>query len=424
MAQFRPGSMLKMASDGLRTKISDLRQWVERQSSKDMPTNDSNPSVRNEQMTQHVAQVINEIKEDISQTTADTSDSKKTEENSKTLESQEEFTPIKAQERRLFEVKARLLQDGYYGDSKYSSRVLTGKLDADMTNAVKAFQEKNGLDATGVVDAQTYQAIMAIDLSQGGALDRNSEEAVALNSENYDSAVDRVLAFADFYEGYYEKPDAKDLNSKAGSGSGDFTRFGRDYTIMTQGNGWGGDFSGSTWCQMFVEMMFVEAFGEENAKQMLGGHFWSDCTHAAETLTKYYNNFDGYDKDEIIDFADYRFEKEEGIKNLKFLKTPQVGDLVFFKYGEAGNKLSHVALVHSIEGANLYTTEGKAGAKGDGDRVRIVKYKQVGNSFIGANYGKSLIVGFSRPDWSVAESVVNNANDVETLKKYQDVGNN
>ena len=423
MAQFRAGSMDKMASGGLRTKISDLRQWIERRSS-GMATNDSNPSARNEQMTQHVAQVIDEIKEEISKTTVDRSDSKNAAENSKTVASQEEFTPIKAQDKRVFEVKARLLQDGYYEDAKYSSnKVLTGKLDDDMANAVKAFQEKNGLNATGVVDAQTYQAIMTIDLSQGGALDRNSEEAVALNSANYDSAADRLLAFANFYEGYYEKSDTKDLNSKDGSGTGNFTRFGRDYTIMTKGNGWGGDFSGSTWCQMFVDMMFVEAFGEEIAKKLLGGKFWSDCTHAAETMTNS-TNFDKYDKDEIIDFTDDRFKSDEGSKNLKFLKTPQVGDLVYFKYGQTATQLSHVALVHSIEGAVLYTIEGNVGAKGDTDRVRIVKYKQVDDSFIGANYGKSIIVGFSRPDWSIAESVVNNVNDVESLKNYQDSGKN
>ena len=208
--------------------------------------------------------------------------------------------------REVFEIQARLMQGGYYSDAYMKGNGLDGDFGDNTVKAVKAFQEAKNIEPTGVVDWQTWNEIMKIDLKEGSA-----EKAKA--GQKYASNQEKAVDFASYYVGYLEKSNAKDLNSTSGNaGSANFTRFGRDYAIMQQSN----VHLNAQWCNMFVDGVMTEAFGEESARAMLGGYS-AYTPETAANLAKLNNDYADYDANDVRTY-----------NGTKLLKKPQAGDTV------------------------------------------------------------------------------------------------
>lgn len=130
------------------------------------------------------------------------------------------------------------------------------------------------------------------------------------------------------YVGYIEKKSNSQLDDfNANVGSNNYTKFARDFYKYTNLN-----FQGQPWCAMFVSCMFVEAYGLENAKKLLGGNLYYNCASFANVSKK----------------------------NGKFKKTVKAGDIVLF---QSNGKVSHTGLVIKVDFNKVYTVEGNTSDK-------------------------------------------------------------
>lgn len=189
---------------------------------------------------------------------------------------------------------------------------------------------------------------------------------------------DRLISTAMSYVGYIEKKSNKDLDDfTANAGKNNYTAFARDYKEVS-----GLDVQAQAWCDTFVDMMFVYAFGADMAKEMLGGF-------SAYTPTS----------------ANY-FKKMG-----RFFDKPQTGDVIFFKNSE---RIYHTGIVYAVDtdfGA-VYTVEGNtSSAKGVVENGGCVAKKSY-------DLGYSKIAGYGRPRYELAESEDLTMTQYEELKSY------
>ena len=165
--------------------------------------------------------------------------------------------------------------------------------------------------------------------------------------------VDKVIQIEQAEVGYLEKKSNANLHDKtANAGRKNYTKYARDYAA------WGdGDYQGQAWCDMFQDWAFVQAYGVENARRLLGG------------------------------FSAYTPTSAQYFKNVgRWSQTPQRGALVFFKNTE---RIHHIGLVTDVRDGKIYTIEGNtsgaAGVVDNGGGVWEKSY-DVNNSRI-AGYG-------------------------------------
>lgn len=168
---------------------------------------------------------------------------------------------------------------------------------------------------------------------------------------NEDQAIKKLISTASAEIGYMEKASNKDLDSKiANAGKSNFTKYARDLVNLI-----GSPYAqGAAWCDMFVDWCFVQTFGKDNAKKMLGG--WSAYTPTSADLYK---------------------------KAKRFYQSPAVGDQIFFKNSE---RINHTGIVVNVTSANVITIEGNSSNK-----VQSRSYSLKDKS----------IAGYGRPNWSV-----------------------
>lgn len=167
------------------------------------------------------------------------------------------------------------------------------------------------------------------------------------------NTVDKVLKIAEAEVGYCEKSrsaykkDPSCLDSKTkGAGSDNYTKYGRDmhkvYPAVM-------DFP-AYWCDAFVDWCFYKAYGEANARGLLGG------------------NFDDYT------VASAQLYKNKGALNT----TPKKGAQVFFTRNGQVSGCHHTGIVYKVDGSYFYTIEGNtSGASGvvrNGGGVAKKKY--------------------------------------------------
>ena len=170
----------------------------------------------------------------------------------------------------------------------------------------------------------------------------------------------QLIAEAKKWIGYQEKSVNKDLEDKhAHAGSGNYTIFGKRRGC-----------NGSAWCDAFADDMFVRAFGEAKAKELLGG--FSNYT---PTSAQYYKNMKRY------------YKRGE--------TTPKVGDQIFF-YSSTMGRICHTGMVYKVDTKNkiVYTIEGNTTSnttqfERDGG---CVAYKQY-------SFSNSRIHGYGRPKY-------------------------
>lgn len=188
------------------------------------------------------------------------------------------------------------------------------------------------------------------------------------------TAVDKLLGIAADEVGYLEKKSNAELDHKtANAGSANYTKYASDLDAVK--GFYNGRKQGSSWCDVFVDWCFVQAFGVETALKLLcqamGG-----CGAGAKYSAQYY--------------------KAKG----RFFETgPQPGDQIFFvkRKGLTVTGWLHTGIVEKVEGGYVYTIEGNtSGASGvvsNGGGVCHKKYKLNGSG----------IGGYGRPDWSLVK---------------------
>lgn len=170
-----------------------------------------------------------------------------------------------------------------------------------------------------------------------------------------------VIRVAVAEEGYLEKKTNSQLDSKtANAGSNNFTKYARDYYKHTGINA-----QGQPWCDVFVDEMFITAFGVEGARKLLGG------------------------------FSAYTPTSAQYFKNMKcwYTKNPHPGDVIFFKNA---TRICHTGIVTRVDGQYVYTVEGNtSGAStvvANGGGVHQKKYLLT----------LSKIAGYGRPAYDTA----------------------
>ena len=176
------------------------------------------------------------------------------------------------------------------------------------------------------------------------------------------NAVKDLIDKAITWTGYLEKKSNASLDDfTANAGSNNYTCFARDYNIHT-----GYSLQAQPWCAMFVSEVFVQAFGLEAAKKLLGGSLYHYCPDGV-------NQF-----------------KRAG----RWHTSPEPGDVIFFTNG---TRAYHTGIVTEVTSTKVKTVEGNtSGASGvieNGGGVCQKSYS--------LTEGK--IMGYGRPDWSIVQ---------------------
>lgn len=174
------------------------------------------------------------------------------------------------------------------------------------------------------------------------------------------NTVKKLINQACLWTGYLEKKNDKDLdNFTANAGKNNYTCFARDYEVHT-----GGNYQGQPWCAMFVSEVFVQAFGLETARKLLGGSLYHNCQTGVNQFRK------------------------AGC----WSREPEPGAVVFFTNGQ---RAYHTGIVTEVTASRIKTVEGNtSGASGvieNGGGVCQKSYAR--------NYNK--ILGYGLPDWSL-----------------------
>ena len=210
----------------------------------------------------------------------------------------------------------------------------------------------------------------------------SSEKEETALTEN--EAIAKLVSCAKNQVGYLEKKTNAYLDDKtANAGSNNWNRYARDIDNKYP-EFYNGKKNGFSWCDIFVDWVFIECFGYKNALKLL-----YQPTKSAGAGCKYSANY-------------YR-------ANSAFYRTPKVGDQVFF--GDFGNE-GHTGIVVAVSGDVITTVEGNTsggyGVDANGDGVYLKQY----------NFATTYIPGFGRPNWSVVCGKTNAADNEETTVSY------
>lgn len=173
-----------------------------------------------------------------------------------------------------------------------------------------------------------------------------------------DKAINAVIALAKQEDGYIEKNNANNLDSKtAGAGSGNYTKYWRDLGM----NGW----QGQPYCAAFISWLFMKVFGQDTAKKLLKHWPFTYCPTLASMTTN---------------------------------KTPKVGSIVlFYRNGE----YVHTGYVIGVTDTTVTTAEGNT----SGGSTIVANGGQV---VYGKVYNRSSLSSYTKyfmPDYSIVTKI-------------------
>jgi LysM repeat protein len=180
---------------------------------------------------------------------------------------------------------------------------------------------------------------------------------------------ENVIKVATKYIGYLEKKSNKLLDDfTANAGKGNYTRFAREFKKFA-----GVDYQGQAWCDMFIDTIFVEAFGINKAKELLNG------------------------------FSAYTPSSASNFQKLKqwYTTNPKVGDIIFF---ENSSRICHTGIVTKVTDTKVYTIEGNTSS---GDEIIPNGGSVCAKSYLLNN---TRISGYGRPDY-----------DIDVVEEKQDI---
>ena len=139
----------------------------------------------------------------------------------------------------------------------------------------------------------------------------------------------KVVKIALAEVGYLEKASNTNLDSKtANAGKNNYTKYARDLDKIS--GFYNGKKNGYSWCDVFVDWCFVQAFGVDKAKELLCQPSKSLGAGCGYSMNYYKNKGQFYNK-------------------------PTVGDQIFFK---SGASITHTGLVYDVDKNYVYTVEG------------------------------------------------------------------
>lgn len=179
---------------------------------------------------------------------------------------------------------------------------------------------------------------------------------------------EKLIAVAQAEVGYLEKKTNSQLDDKtANAGYGNYTKYARDLDAIP--GFYNGRKNGFDWCDVFVDWLFVKAFGVEAAKRLLcqpEKSLGAGCRFSAN----YY--------------------KEKGLFHTK---DPKPGDQIFY-WNSGMTDVAHTGIVYKVDNQYVYTVEGNtssaSGVVANGGGVAQKKYA--------LTYGR--IYGYGRPDYA------------------------
>lgn len=182
-----------------------------------------------------------------------------------------------------------------------------------------------------------------------------------------------VIQLARSEVGYLEKKSPAQLDDKtANAGSNNYTKYARDMDAIP--GFYNGKKQGAAWCDVFVDWLFVQAFGIDAGRALL-----CQPMKSAGAGCKYSR----------------RYYQEKG----RLFDTGQPGDQIFFypSNGIGGSAIQHTGLVVAADDQYYYTIEGntsnKSGVIANGGGVWEKQYAR--------NYAR--LAGFGRPDWGAED---------------------
>lgn len=192
-----------------------------------------------------------------------------------------------------------------------------------------------------------------------------------------EEAVQKVFDISDAEEGYHEKASNDKLNDPdANSGSGNWTKYAKDLDAIS--NYYNGRKNGYDWCDIYVDWLFVKAFGYPTGRKML------------------------YQPEKSLG-AGTKYSAQYYQKNNAWYTTPEEGDQAFFKYT---TEIGHTGIVRKITDNYIYITEGNTS-----NQVARKKYARTNRT----------LAGFGRPDWNLvtgeSETAVDPPQIVVVLRK-------
>lgn len=173
------------------------------------------------------------------------------------------------------------------------------------------------------------------------------------------TSVDKVLGIARNEIGYHEA-------------GGNYTKYAEDVDRTAFNCG---PKQGLPWCAVFIEWLFLKAFGERTAMKMLNlpnGSYAAGCNE----FSQYFIRANAFHKG-----------------------APKPGEVIFFY---VGNEINHIGIVEQIKEAVIYTIEGNSG-----DSVRRNSY--IANDPSIAGYGTpnyALVDGETEEEAPAGESVI------------------
>jgi hypothetical protein len=183
----------------------------------------------------------------------------------------------------------------------------------------------------------------------------------------------KVIDIALSEVGYLEKKSNSNLDSKtANSGYNNYNKYARDFDTRYP-DFYNGKKNGVAWCDIFVDWLFVKAYGVSNALTLLGQPKKS-CGAGCTWSAKYF--------------------KQIGC----FYTKPEVGDQIFFK--DSSGDPCHTGIVYKVDSSKVYTIEGNtssaSGVVANGGAVAKKSYNLTYNKIYGYgrpkyndNYGKA-----------------------------------
>ena len=146
-----------------------------------------------------------------------------------------------------------------------------------------------------------------------------------------------VIALAREQVGYIEKKNNSNLYDKtANQGGNNYTKFAYEIDKKHPDFYWGSKNGATGWCDIFVDWLFIEAYGFEKACA-LTGQGGSNRGGAAPTYS-------------------YKYYKSKGQAG----STPRIGAQIF--YNEGGS-CTHTGLVVDLDEKNIYAIDGNWGNK-------------------------------------------------------------
>ena len=183
-----------------------------------------------------------------------------------------------------------------------------------------------------------------------------------------DELKDRIISRAKSELGYLEKASNAQLDDKtANDGKNNWTKYARDLDRL--GNIYNGKKNGYSWCDVFVDWLFITEFGTSTGNRML-----YQPLHSLGAGVKYSANY-------------YK-------NNDAFYLDPEIGDQIFFK-NNSGSFI-HTGIVTSFTVKHVYTIEGNTNAApaviSNGGCVAAKSYLR----------SSGAIAGYGRPDWNLA----------------------